>query len=175
MKPIRTDGIRTLEDLKGRCIVSDETGCWLWQGATGEKRARLWFPPLQRTATLGVAIGFLRTGRESKPGVVWYVACDTADCANPEHRRRGDRRAQMLAAKIKRTTVQRMHMARGKQAVGKLARFGGQVAADDIRTSTEPLRVVAERYGISITTAWHIRRGEIWRPVAASPFAGLGG
>jgi hypothetical protein len=160
----RTSGIRTLADLKGRCRIDDETGCWRWAaGADGSGRPSLWLPALGRRVTLGIAICVLRTGNAPAPGVSWHCTCATPNCANPAHRVAGNRSSQMRAAKLTRDAVTRARIAACKRAKSKLP----DEAADDIRRSSEPLRVVAERHGISISHASNIRRCEMRLPLAA--------
>jgi len=38
----RQDGVRTLEDLRIRCVIDTETGCWLWRGAFTISSGRRW-------------------------------------------------------------------------------------------------------------------------------------
>lgn len=163
-RPIRTDGIRTLADIKLRCTVDEFTGCWHWKGAKtgGVPQPSFWFPPLARRTTIGVAVCFIKTGAEPAPGVRWHCTCETKGCANPDHRVAGNKSTQMLAAKMIRCPVQRARIAAGKRAVSKLS----DEAAADIAASIEPLRVVAERHGISIGHAGRVRTGVWRRPLA---------
>lgn len=162
---MRADGVRTVADLMGRCRVDSITGCWLWGHAASESQQRpsLWLPALKRRVSLGVAICWLRTGKAPAKGVVWHCTCETTDCANPDHRRAGNRSSQMLAAKLTRSPVAVAKMAAGRRAKSKLSDAG----AAEIRASTEPLRVLADRHGISISHASMIRRCVLRRPVAA--------
>lgn len=160
---IRTDGIRTITDLRDRCIVDEDAPngqrCWVWGGAySANGQPCLWLPALGRRVTLGVAACVLRTGKPPAAGVVWHCTCTTPSCANPFHRAPGNRSTQMRAAGIKRDAVTRARIAASKRAQSRLT-------PDDvnaIRASSEPLRVVAERHGISTSYASLIRRGERW-------------
>ncbi len=61
-----------------------------------------------------------------------------------------------------------------KIAVAKRAQTG-KITLDDarqIRTSDEPVKVLAERYGLSKDRIYRIRRGLAWREYS-NPFAGL--
>jgi hypothetical protein len=155
-------GIRTIDDLKARCWVDEDTGCWHWRGACG--RGNLWLPePRRRSTTLGVAACWLRTGKLPAKGEVWHVICPTPNCANPEHRQKGDRRSQMLAAKYRPAPDVIARIASTKRARSGLS--CADVAA--IRASDEPLAAVAKRYGVSVSHASRIRRGEQRRPMPA--------
>lgn len=159
-------GIRTIEDLRQRCWVDDITGCWHWKGAvTQDGHPVMWMPQLDKTTTAGVAICVLKTGSTPKKGVFWRCICDTRGCANPDHRRPGSRSAQMLAAKITRSPLTRARMSIGK--CGRRPRLTDEQQAE-IRDSSDSLRVLAERYGISQSTASRIRQG-IRRQLLAAP------
>lgn len=171
----RSDGIRTVADLKGRCRVDEITGCWQYVGCTtgDTPHPQLWVPAIGKHTTMGVAIAVLLTGKRPEPGVFWHCTCETRGCANPAHRRPGDRRAQMLAARMVRTPDQIARITAGKRAASELS----DAAAEQIRLSDEPLRVVAERYGCSVSHAGNIRTGKRRRQLgvrAASVF-NLGG
>lgn len=99
-KPSRApSGVRTLEDIKQRCVIDDETGCWLWRGAmssrgsrrNGVPTLRVWMPdglPGSERPTLATAAraAWLLSGREIQAGhVVWRRNCACSECVNPEH------------------------------------------------------------------------------------------
>jgi hypothetical protein len=69
----------------------------------------------------------------------------------------------MLAAKVVRTPMERARMAAGKRAGSRVS----DAQCAEIRASTEPLRVFAERFRISISHASDIRRGTVRRPLCA--------
>ena len=33
----RQDGVRSLADIRSRCVIDAETGCWIWRGAFSVK------------------------------------------------------------------------------------------------------------------------------------------
>jgi len=150
----RTDGIHTPEDLKARCWVDDDTGCWHWRGALDANAIpSMWLPVLGRRSSLGVAACLFATGAAPLPGQMWHCTCTTRYCANPEHRTCGNRSSQMLAARMTRNPLQRARISAGKRANGKLT----DVQRAEIAGSGEILRVLAERYGISISQAHKLR------------------
>lgn len=153
-------GIRSIADIKARCWVDDITGCWHWRMATDANGSpSLWLPALNTSTSMGVAIGFLLTGKRPGKGTAWHCTCETPNCANPAHRKEGTRSTQMLAAALTREPAMRARVALSKRRTSRLS-------DDDcmaIRRSEEPLRVLAERYGISFSHASLIRRGEVRR------------
>jgi hypothetical protein len=160
----RRDGIHTLADYRGRFRIDDLTGCWHWPHARANNEPYLWLPVLGRRTTLGVAICVLTTGKTPEPGVYWHVTCETPHCGNPRHRKPGTRSEQMLAAKLHRNALSRAKSAAGRAYTSRVS----LEAANAIRCSTEPLRVIAERHGISVQYACDIRNGKKRRPMGAT-------
>lgn len=151
----KSRGIVTVQDLKDRCRVDGD--CWIWSaGVNGNGQPSMWMPALQRHVTLGVAICTLVTGKPPKAGVFWYCTCDTKQCANPAHRKPGNKSAYMLAAGIQKDAAERARIAATKRAKSSLS----DEAVADIRYGNEVLTVVAARYGIDPSYASLIRRGK---------------
>jgi hypothetical protein len=160
----RHGGVRTIDDLKDRCVVDDITGCWLWRAARDSNGVpSLQYPPLGRVVSLGVAIGHLRTGALSASGVVWHCTCETRQCANPDHRKAGTRSTQMLAAGIKRSPQTRARITAGKRLTAKVS----EADATEIRGSDMKLTEIMERYSITKGYACEIRSGKRRAPLAA--------
>lgn len=103
----RQDGIRTLDDIKGRCVIDDETGCWLWRGAFSRSTThhvgpttRVWLPVdlprvvgAGRVTTAGKAAWVLAGNPLRDGDVVWRHVCHRVDCINPAHSKAGTRQA----------------------------------------------------------------------------------
>lgn len=104
----RSDGVRTLEDIRIRCVIDDLTGCWHWAGAMSVSKtrrikpvSRVWLPeglgngrPAIVTASKAA---WVLSGRPLPDGwVVWRSKCSSFDCVNPLHARAG-RRVEMGA------------------------------------------------------------------------------
>jgi hypothetical protein len=157
----RSDGIRTVIDLQKRCMVDEDTDCWIWLGATAGTGARgarpqgqAWFPALRRTVTLGTIIGYLSTGNAPAKGQRWVCMCETHDCANPRHRERGTHSQAMTG--LKRSRAATLKMQATKRAQSTLS----EQDVLQIRLSTEPLRELAERHGKSVSYLGRVRSGE---------------
>lgn len=154
----RLGGIRTLDDLRDRCHIDDDTGCWIWRGATTRARPSLWLPAIGTRTSSGNAICILVTGERPKKGAIWHVTCGETLCCNPAHRnRRGNRSTQMLAAKITRSPATRAKIAKTKVVDSP---FDAAVIAA-IRMSAGTLEEVAEQFGCSPSYASRVRRGEL--------------
>lgn len=163
-------GIRTIEDLRQRCRVDEDTGCWQYGKATRSHHA----PGVrlaaldQEMVSIGTAIAVLTTGKRPKKGVFWHITCATNHCANPDHRRAGTRRSQMLQAAYKPSPLTLARMTVKRRAKSRLTE--ADVAA--IRASRETLTVLAERFRVSASHISRIRLGQAWRPTA-SPAASV--
>ena len=160
-------GIRTADDLMGRCKVEVITGCWIWNAARDmHGRPSLWIPALQRVGSLGIMASVLATGEGPKPGAAWHSVCGNRDCANPAHRKEGNRSSQMLAHGMKRDPAQRARIARARRAkAGKLTDADVMV----IRTGGMTLDQITARFGICKGYASEVRAGRRPLHVGAAP------
>jgi hypothetical protein len=158
----RHDGIRTFADLVDRCRRDDETGCLIWAGARRGNMARVWIPGYGVKTMTGAFTQLC--GKPLPEGKVWVPMCGRTDCANPAHRKPGTRSDVFRILRPKLTPT---HIARTTLGKRKASRYYTPEAARDIKTSEEPARVLAERYGMHIVHVYKIRRGELWRDVVA--------
>ena len=133
---MRTDGIRTLDDLLQRCHVDDVTGCWLWQGKLSPSgvpccRPSIHFKILPAQDSSARRVAWVMSGRRVDAGQAVYRApkCHEHRCINPEHAAVGPAGAQG-AAYAKR------HPARMRSA----NRMAG-LRRDDIKRALPPERV----------------------------------
>lgn len=154
-------GIRSVEDLRDRCHVDEDTGCWHWRGAHSKGQPKLWWPPQQKVVTLGYAIAIFQTGRPPRSGHVWMVRCATKDCANPAHRRPVEFGVHLQG--VRREPITSARIAAAKRASSKLS--ADSVAA--IRASDETCAALGQRYGVSGSLISQIRQHVIWRSARA--------
>lgn len=89
----RLDGIVTIDDLRQRCYVDEDSGCWHLRGANGERmpeKARhiVWSHAHMRRLTSTQA-GWLLShpGREIPAGRLVHRTCESHDCCAPAHLR----------------------------------------------------------------------------------------
>ena len=97
--------------------------------------------------------------------------CGNRLCVNPSHLRIVTKRA--LIKRVADTGVFRKNSFRANVAAAK--RIGSKLSdasVQEIRDSDEPVKSLAERYGISEAYAYMIRRGQ-WRRDYSNPFSGL--
>ena len=90
-------GIRTLEDVRGRCVIEFDGDCWKWQGAfssSGRSSARC---PVSWSPAHGRVISVLRLvaeldGKPLLPRIMAWRACRNDDCCSPAHLKTGTRK-----------------------------------------------------------------------------------
>lgn len=158
-------GIRTIEDLRQRCRIDEDTGCWHYGKATRSHHA----PGVrlaaldQEMVSLGTAIAVLLTGKRPRKGIYWHITCTTKHCANPDHRKAGTRRSQMLQAGYKPSALTLAKIAAKRRAESHLS----EDDINAIRASDQTLEALAERYRISPSHVSRIRLGQAWRQTAA--------
>jgi len=146
-------GIRSVADLEARCDVDDLTGCWLMKTRSGKTVMNVWYGPLGDKVSVGVLIAHLTTGKAPAPGVVWHCTCPTFNCANPAHRKKGDRSSQMLNADLARDPMTIARIKATKRAKSRLS--DDAVAA--IVASNDTLETLAARFDISVSYASKVR------------------
>ena len=160
-------GIRTVEDLRQRCRIDPDTGCWHWGLAIVQGYPKVHFvtPEGKRVSMRGRrAALYLRRGRDLPKGKMAFPAdqCRAVDCVNPAHARFGDRlvHGEYLKrtgkAKSPRKTAANKAIARAKRA-----KITSEQAAE-IRHSEESTYALARKYGIAQSAIWSIKKGRSW-------------
>jgi len=115
----------------------------------------------KKTSTRAHRLAYEAFVGEISPSVLVLHTCDVPACCNPDHLRLGDARANTadMDARGRRARGYRKPRGAGEQhGQAKLT----EEAVRAIRASTEPLRVLATRYGVSASTIANIRNGRRW-------------
>lgn len=172
----RLDGIVTLDDLRMRCFVDEETGCWHLRGANGErlrpgKRHVVWsHTHMQRLTSTQAGWLLSRPGREIPPGRLVHRTCDSFDCCAPAHLRCATKaqfgKWQIATGRMKTPA---------KAAAGRAARCAHQKLTPELKQwlveSQQSGRDVAHALGITPSRASRLRRihqeQQANRPVAS--------
>lgn len=164
-------GIRTLEDLRARCVIDDDTGCWNWTmalAAGGQPHVHYLCPVSGRKRTgKGRRVALLLAGVDIKPTDVAFArACCTSDtCCNPDHARSGTKKqwghALSLSGKVKGLPAKCAGARRAWDTRGR--RITPEMAAE-IRAGAAPVRELAARYGLSQYAVWSCRTNRTHRP-----------
>ncbi len=173
-------GIRTLEDLRGRCVIDSDTKCWVYR-VTRQPHSReawdinVWLSEHRRSETLQRA-AWLLAGRELSRGPRWSVwrTCDDAACCNPAHLLAGTRHE--MGAWMQRTG--RMRGLPERAAINQRIKLASGTCvlthelADWIRDSSQTGRAMAHALGCSPQVVSRVRLGRTWKRTlpAASVF-----
>lgn len=169
MRPTRKDGIKTLADLKDRCRIDAETGCWPWAGGKQGRSPRVWIPGLG-AQSITFALQWLAHGTRPESGRMLIPACRNIDCANIAHRTWGTR-SELFS--ILRPVLQIGHKVRIGAAKRRVSAIYSPEVHLEIMGSKEPAKALGLRLGIHPTHIARIRRGDRWAvtPNASSVFS----
>lgn len=167
----------TLEALRTECC--EEVGeCWEWQrsmsGPGGHQPQINVHGKPQNAARLAYALskGMQSIAELPATQTVWR-SCSNWRCINPEHLRIGSRKQQQKA--LAKAGVYKQEAAERLLKRGRNSSKLSMHAARRIRASTDPVKVIAAREGVSTSTVVSIRRGRTWReaPESKDPLSAL--
>jgi len=168
-------GIRTLQDLRDRCHIDDDTGCWIWKLALDRGHPKVHFvaPDTgERKCMRGPrAAWYLRGGEDIANGrIVFRLACcPNRDCVNPTHVKEGTMKER--GTQIRRSGVLR-NLPQSIEAATRVARtHRAKLTLEqvrEIRSSPETCAELARRFGIAHSQISAIRRGEAWKDIASN-------
>lgn len=168
-------GVRTIEDVRQRCHVDEETGCWHLRTARGRKvdttrTHRIWVHGLG-SISVTRAVWELTHGCRVPKGKKAVRSCRSRDCVSPEH----------VVALTDGDHKRLMHSL-GLFMVGKRAETfertcrRAKLSEDDVRyilSSPWSAAKIAKAYGVRAETISKVRRGEsykhIERPAPPNP------
>lgn len=174
--------MRTLEEIKGRCFITED-GHWLWRGSIRpDGRANIYAPDPTRTdggmstQSGARAVWHVVNHKAVPKGFRVYGVCEHPECCNPQCIRcTSDRQYGLYVARIgRRKNEPNRIKANRATSVTRAALTAEQVQY--VQYSTKKGSVLAVELGVSTTTISKYRRGE--HTVTASggapnPFAAL--
>ena len=167
-------GIRTLEDLRVRCVMDEETGCWHWRMSMSQGRPRVHI--MHPVSHEGVnmrgrrAALVLATGQDLPPLHFAFarLCCTSDDCCNPDHARSGNREAHgewlRKSGKVKGLPSK---MAASRRTWDKRGRKITAAMRQEILHSNESQISLARKFGVSNFVIWQVRQGLTHRKLAA--------
>lgn len=154
----------TLDDIKARC--TEDGDCWRWDGPVGTNKHPRIASRSARQIVYRMAHGAVPRGR------VISVNCECIDCLNPEHLEATTKSKAAAKAFEKRPDIVR---ARAKKTADWFRANRAKLSSEDatqIRHSSEPACVVAQRFGVCRQTVVQIKSGKFWKDYS-NPFAAL--
>lgn len=164
-------GIKTLDDIKARCIEVGD--CWEWQGAMagdGQPRHRMNGKDCKAHQT-----AFQFAGKKKPHGMYLVRCCGNLSCVNPAHIVPMTRSEQMkLAASMGKCSRpdQTAARTRGNRAISKYS----MSLAEQIRQMRNDGRKcvdISADLGVPVDVVSKMSRGQMWAPLqsAASVFS----
>lgn len=167
------DGIRAIEDLKGRCVVDPDTACWHLRSANGRQlpRTETAYVWLHGVGVISAKRGawLLRNGELPAPGKRVFAICKSPhDCVNTSHLRalttaeygQHLRRTGRLRGDARRMVLNRVVGSRRAKLTPETAQWA--------RESEQSTADVAHGLLVSESLVTKVRRGAKWKPKAAS-------
>ena len=165
--------MRTLEELKARCTVT-EGGCWEFPDA---RTSSVWAFDHRHGAMRSMrpsrAAWTMKHGREAPKGYRYYTFCGNDECCAPDHVKAMPMTA--FGAMVRRTGKWKGQTRRvlASRATGRKRSKLTPEVLHTLHTSTKPGYVLARELGMSPTTVSKGRR-MLGVTVPASPWTGMG-
>lgn len=157
--------MKTLEEIRGRCVITED-GHWLWRGGLRvDGRPGIWAPDHTRggmqTQAGPRAVWHCSTGMPIPKGWRVYGACEEQTCCNPAHVRCTSEtdygkwlvRTGLFKGKTRRILANRATARARSKLSPELIR--------EIQSSAETGRALAVRLGLQETLISRARRGEV--------------
>lgn len=165
-------GISNMDDVKARCVVDEETGCWHWRGAASKDvpTPRLWVFDSQRgkfrTMTGPLAVLEL-TGRRVAGVKRGWRTCRCSDCMNDEHIMGGsdkDYGRWVAGNDLWKGRPQRIA---ANRRTGRARSVADERIVSLVRSSEKTGVALAEELGIDRRRISAIRTGKVWNDAPA--------
>jgi hypothetical protein len=151
--------------------LEEDGDCFLWTGSLDSKGIPRMSVRVDGKSTTLQIRRFMWKHKTGKPAPDHLKV--TVTCGNP---RCLEHMELIPPGEVVSRTAKRANVKTKRRLSGLRSRERAKIdmeKARDIRNSDEPLRVVAERHGISLTNASRVRRNLSWKE-DGNPFAGLG-
>jgi len=185
--------MKTLKELKDRCIIDSETGCWIWKGAVSKGNAAtcglegyptIYGPNYNKDPsgkTMGVQPGRrvafqIKHKRAIAEGmrITKRPECSHL-CVNPDHMAEQDVKAhgEEIAKSGKWKGVPARIIANRTNPAGIRSRGLTPEQVAEVLASTEKHTVIARRLGVSVHPVFNVRSGKSRYGMLTNPFSGL--
>ena len=154
-----------LEQIKGRCRIDSETGCWLWSGAmstdAGGGRVPIVWHEGRTSSALRVV--YALSGKTVRGGEIVWRKCRHDHCLNPAHLLSGTRQQWGAWRKANGFSAMRPD----DWAANMIAKRKGKAIEDAetaamIRESPETGAALARKLGVSKQAVSRVRLRKTW-------------
>ena len=169
-------GIRTVADLRARCVVNHNTGCWIWQGGRTKGAPRLWTFDHARgeKRVMTGPMGAWNIAHQAAPRKGWLVfrRCQVTLCMCPVHlgmaKNRQDIGSHIRLSGVQKGTFLEHRRAnlvkawesRDMKSTPREIVLACRDAGPEVSTTS-----LAKLHGIGVATVSRIRRNESHRNV----------
>lgn len=156
--------IQTLDGLKGRCVIDDMTGCWIFRSGESAKLPRVYIVhPVtgQKIVTTCTKAAWLLAGHGEPPKgkIVYRAVCLCERCVNPEHMEAATQK--QVGAALRKSGKHRGRPERSainaKNSAKRRKLTDEQVSI--VRSSDRPGTHLAREFGVSHNCISQVRRG----------------
>ena len=164
--------MKTLEDLRQRCLVNDD-GCWIWKGdrySSGQPRVVV--EGRRRGPAKHLAQALAGKPRPKKYGTC-RCALEPVDCINPHHLMNLTRSQVIEASNRDNMAAHLVRHARSRAAQRAASDVMTMDLAREIRGSVESGAEIARRLNLPSDYINQIRRGRLWQE-PCGPWSGMG-
>ena len=156
--------MKTLEEIRGRCVVTED-GHWLWRGALrADGRACIWAPDFTRggmqTQAGPRAVWHAHTGKPIPPHWRVYGTCGEQTCCNPAHVKcssETDYGKWLTSVGLFKGKTRRIL---ANRAIGRARSKLTPELIQEIQSSTETGVALSLRLGLRTTLISRVKRGE---------------
>lgn len=164
-------GIVTLEHVRDRCHIDEDSGCWNWRMGYSRTRTKLpvaWIAAEQRTVSV-IRWVYTQTRAKKLGKMTVWRTCGNQECVNPDHLIAGSKAAWgkwMIRNERPRRTLttealREMRIASGKTVLD-------MEKAHYIRQSEATGAELARELGVSAQVVSRVRTGKTWVKQTAS-------
>lgn len=171
-------GVRTLEDLRQRCHIDADTGCWLWGMGTSNGRpcVSILLPDGRKSSVsaLRAAFAFSRGVHPAavpRDQVVWHKpSCSRPDrCINPAHAKIGLQGQMRQERGIGKRGTYAWHASvrNGLIHRDRVAKLTAAQAEEMRRLRHLPRVELARRFGVCLATVYKVLGFQTWRDSVA--------
>lgn len=171
--------MKTLEEIYGRCVLDEITGCRVWKGCKDKFGARVYAPDMRYGGAPKVqygrrAVWQLVNGRPLPKNWRVFGTCGTADCLEYKHieaSTTAERGRKVAASGAQKGLTTRIV---ANRKIGRQRTALTPALISEIQTSNETGLAIAARLGVGRSTVSKVRMGQlkVFQPVGGM-FTGL--
>lgn len=170
--------MRTLEEIYGRCVLDEITGCRVWRGCIDNHGPRIYAPDMRFGGAMKTqygrrAVWQLVNGRPLPKGWRVFGNCGNPACLEYKHieaSTTAERGRKVAASGAQKGLIKRIV---ANRKIGRARSVLTPALIDEIQTSGETGQALAARLGIGRTTISKVRKHGVPSHQPVGLFTGL--